>query len=516
MASTCEISGESLATTKEEVVVTPSGHTCIKRLLLAKLSENGGMDPFETMRQLPLSEDQLITLQRTSNQVAPPRPQATSLPNLLQLMQSEYDALVLELFDTRKALEDTRRELSQALYQNDAAVRVIARLSMERDTARQDLEKWNASVGANGSSAGPTPDTEEADEPQAKRRRVETVEPLKNSIPEEDLQVLVDTWGTLQPQRKPKLKAAAASAPSPEDLANYTSVEKKSWHKSSCKGLTCMAKSGDLIVTAGKDKQIVVYSVTEKVVKNSFSFGRTIPTCVDIHQNLVVVGNGKGSVAVYSLQEESVVGEFQAASAVVDVRVHPTGKHICVATADGKVSICLLDGSTLHHIAEFESSEESTEYSCGALHPDGLIYAAGTKDGQIHMWDLKNKLLASTLQEGDENDAVVSIAFSNNGYHLATSHASATVRFWDLRKQKTIAILNQEYNLKSVTSLAYDDSGKYFAYGGNGGVEITTVKEWKTTATLAGGVISGIVWGDSMVVTCSEKGRDAEFHGKAA
>ena len=127
MASTCEISGESLATTKEEVVVTPSGHTCIKRLLLAKLSENGGMDPFETMRQLPLSEDQLITLQRTSNQVAPPRPQATSLPNLLQLMQSEYDALVLELFDTRMALEDTRRELSQALYQNDAAVRVIAR-----------------------------------------------------------------------------------------------------------------------------------------------------------------------------------------------------------------------------------------------------------------------------------------------------------------------------------------------------------------------------------------------------
>ena len=399
MSSTCEISGESLVTTKEEVVVTPSGHTCIKRLLLAKLSENGGMDPFEPMRELPLSEDQLITLQRSSNQVAPPRPQATSLPNLLQLMQTEYDALVLELFDTRKALEETRRELSQALYQNDAAVRVVARLSMERDAARQELEKWNASVGANGSAAEPTTATTVTeDEPQAKRRKVEIAGPLKNSIPDDDLQAMVDTWGMLQPQRKPMLKTAAAAAPTPEDLANYASVDKKSWHKSSCKGLTCMAKSGDLVVTAGKDKQIVVYSVTEKIVKNSFSFGTTMPTCVDIHKSLVAVGNAKGNIAVYSLEEGSTVGEFKADSAVVDIRVHPTCKHICIATANGKVSVCLLDGKTLHHIAEFESNEGSVEYSCGALHPDGLIYATGTKDGQIHMWDFKNKVLASTLQ----------------------------------------------------------------------------------------------------------------------
>eukprot|EP00542_Grammatophora_oceanica_P011783 CAMPEP_0194045120 /NCGR_PEP_ID=MMETSP0009_2-20130614/16493_1 /TAXON_ID=210454 /ORGANISM="Grammatophora oceanica, Strain CCMP 410" /LENGTH=103 /DNA_ID=CAMNT_0038689877 /DNA_START=27 /DNA_END=335 /DNA_ORIENTATION=+ len=61
------------------------------------------------------------------------------MPNLLHLLQTEYDALILELFDTRQALEQTRKELSQSLYQNDAAVRVIARLAMERDEARQQL-----------------------------------------------------------------------------------------------------------------------------------------------------------------------------------------------------------------------------------------------------------------------------------------------------------------------------------------------------------------------------------------
>jgi pre-mRNA-processing factor 19 len=401
MSLTCEISGESLTSTKEEVVVTPSGHTCIKRLLLAKLVENGGMDPFETMRERALSEDQLITLQRSSSQLPPPRTQSTSLPNLLQQMQSEYDALVLELFDTRKGLEDTRRELSQALYQNDAAVRVVARLSMERDAARQELEKWNASVGDAPQTEAATEAVAVAanpEEPSKKRRRTETPgEPLKNSIPEEDLQAMVDTWGKLQPQRKPMLKTAAASAPTKEDLATYDSIDKKAYHKSTCKGLTSMESSGDLVVTAGRDKQVLVYSVSEKVVKHSFNFG-TIPTCVDIYESsLVVASNAGGRVVAYSLEDGSTIGEFQVGEPVVDIRIHPTSKHICIATKTGKVMVCLVEEKSIHNIAEF-TSDESVEYTCGALHPDGLIYAAGTKNGQIHMWDFKNKVLASTLE----------------------------------------------------------------------------------------------------------------------
>ena len=64
-----------------------------------------------------------------SSMIMPPRlPSAASLPALLASAQAEYDALLLELYDARRALEDTRRELSQALYQNDASVRVVARL----------------------------------------------------------------------------------------------------------------------------------------------------------------------------------------------------------------------------------------------------------------------------------------------------------------------------------------------------------------------------------------------------
>lgn len=363
------------------------------------------MDPFEPIRERPLSEDQLISLNNKS--VAPPRPQATSLPNLLGVIQKEYDALVLELFDTRKALEDTRRELSQALYQNDAATRVVARLAQERDASRQELQNWNASVGTSTAEAAaavaappatveePAADDDEA--PPSKRKRVEeevSQGPLANDIPESHLQQMVDAWDRLHKERKPMLKAAASKSLSPDQLTALKEVDSKACHDSRTKSVTAMAGCGNLIVTAARDKNVIVYDTATKTVVHKVSFG-AIVTSVDVNDTTFVAASGT-KVVVYSLAEDAkVVGEFKADSAVVDLRLHPTKSHVCVATKNGKLSLLSVSGG-VSEISVF--SADDTEYTCGALHPDGLIYAAGTEKGQVHMWDFKNKVLASTLQ----------------------------------------------------------------------------------------------------------------------
>lgn len=71
----------------------------------------------------------------------PRPPTLTSIPALLSTFQNEWDALALETFNLKEQLSRTREELATALYQHDAAIRVIARLSKERDEARDALSK---------------------------------------------------------------------------------------------------------------------------------------------------------------------------------------------------------------------------------------------------------------------------------------------------------------------------------------------------------------------------------------
>ena len=94
-----------------------------------------------------MNTDDLIDL-KTSRTVRPRPPTLTSIPSLLSVFQNEWDALALETYTLRKELAQSRQELSTALYQNDAAVRVVARLSRERDEARDALSK----ITANGTS----------------------------------------------------------------------------------------------------------------------------------------------------------------------------------------------------------------------------------------------------------------------------------------------------------------------------------------------------------------------------
>ncbi|CAN0547097.1 unnamed protein product, partial [Ectocarpus sp. 8 AP-2014] len=64
----------------------------------------------------------------------PPPPPPPSLPPV-DCTQNEWDDLMLETHTLKQHLNQTRQELSQSLYQNDAACRVIARLHRERDEA---------------------------------------------------------------------------------------------------------------------------------------------------------------------------------------------------------------------------------------------------------------------------------------------------------------------------------------------------------------------------------------------
>lgn len=120
-----------------------------------------------------LTKDDLIEV-KTARTVRPRPPTLTSIPSLLGVFQEEWDALALETFKLRQALAQTRQELSTALYQHDAAVRVIARLTKERDEAREALAK--ISVSAARPSGGDAMQVDSTGLPQSVVARIDSTQ----------------------------------------------------------------------------------------------------------------------------------------------------------------------------------------------------------------------------------------------------------------------------------------------------------------------------------------------------
>lgn len=120
-----------------------SGSVFEKRLIEKYIQENG-KDPVSGE---DLTLDDLLPI-KTARVVRPRPPTLTSIPALLSTFQNEWDALALETYNLNEQLSRTREELATALYQHDAAVRVIARLTRERDEARDALSRVSVSAGA--------------------------------------------------------------------------------------------------------------------------------------------------------------------------------------------------------------------------------------------------------------------------------------------------------------------------------------------------------------------------------
>ena len=166
----------------------------------------------------------------------------------MNFSQNEWDEVMIETFTLKQHLDTTRQELAQALYQHDAACRVIARLMQERDEARAHLANMqsqgfsaNHAQNANGATdAGSAMETVEAEE-KAKE--------AEGSLQEAVVQELVATCAELSAGRKARKGATAVV--SKEAMKGMTAQASHTPHKADNKtGVTCVAVHSHFTVPA--------------------------------------------------------------------------------------------------------------------------------------------------------------------------------------------------------------------------------------------------------------------------
>lgn len=457
----CALSGEVIA---NAVVSTETGHIYEKRLIEKYLKENDNKCPISGNE---LTSSMLVTVCTT--ETAKPRPlETSSIPSILHLMQSEWDTLMLESFNLKKDLDSTRKELSNALYQLDAACRVIARLS-SKDKSGQEMEVEEKET-SNGSNK--------------KRKVMES-----NGLPEEIAEKLKTLNQDLTSTRKSTVKALKEEACSVDEIKEMSEVDSFTPHKSDKPGICCLQVHGSKkIVTGGMDGVVKLFNAKTKKVSATMSRHSKQVTAIEVdpdaNMDLIFSASMDKTVQVWKKHSERSYKPSHTfklyEEGVSDLALHVSREYLASCSLDGSWDFS--DLSTGKSVSKQKGGDQDV-LTCVDFHPDACLVATGMENNGIRMWDLNSMENVATFEAGQ--GSVNDIAFSVNGYHMVSGDSEGYLRLWDLRKLSNI--LSLESASGPISSVNYGPNGVYLAVGTGNTVAMyheVSKKNWQMFHTL--------------------------------
>ena len=472
----CSISGQI---PQEPVFALSTGHVYEKRLIEKALEASSGKCP---VTGKVIEKDQLQPIE-TNTAIAPRLPETTSITNLLKTFQSEWDAVLLETHSLKKSLHETRQQLSQALYQNDAANRVIGRLLKEREQLRQQLASGVA-------VAQPNSNGKNADNGQASKADMEVDKGDNTTSGKPFEEDVVAAFCKFSQEILPTLKK---DRPLPDNyttadmVSKYVEIGKYSPHSVSKVGINCVSvhPSNGNILTGGNDNLGKLFSVEKKQVvgtlrghKKKVVDARFVP-----NSDRIVTGSDDNTCRIFSPSggrdhfKSTKILQYHKSGGVNGINVHPCGSYMVSTANDKTMGFWDLEKGEILCDVSYQKIVR-----CPVFHPNGMLLSMALGDS-IALYDVRSSVDTAALTLDGHNAGVSSVAFSPIGTHVASGDTDGVVKIWDLRKKNKgksgdIATLNES---GAITSVAFDYGNKYVSATSGDIVKVWEFKKWDST-----------------------------------
>ncbi|CCJ30675.1 unnamed protein product, partial [Pneumocystis jirovecii] len=359
-------------------------------------------------------------------------PQATSIPSLLAIFQNEWDSLALETYNLKQQLNQARQELSTALYQHDAACRVIARLLKERDEAREALKTIKI---ASGPSNNAPVDSEQMD------MDVQT-------LPEHITQKIDETQKVLSSNRRKR--KVPTDWTTTEQVQQFKSSKVFEPFQSKITSIA-VAQQGTMILVASKNI-VKIYRDMDENPAYSLECGKDEITCGLWMNELPIIASSTGFIYIYTSLDGNTKKISTHQSKVTAIALHPSGGLLASVTVDGEWAF---------HDLYTEQTVLKNQFTTAQFHPDGHLFGSGTTTGQVKIYNVKT---GKNVANFDSHKGIItSLFFSENGYWLSVaSSQDPHVHIWDLRNNTQTHFLDVA---GSIVSLCWDYTGQFLAVG---------------------------------------------------
>uniref|UniRef100_A0A3B0MSU3 Pre-mRNA-processing factor 19 n=1 Tax=Theileria annulata TaxID=5874 RepID=A0A3B0MSU3_THEAN len=461
MTFLCTISGVQ----PQEPCLSKTGYIFERRLIEKHLEES----PVCPATGEPLTPKDLINIK--TDVVTKPRPvTASSIPGLLSLLQSEWDALALETHNMRSHVDEVRKQLSYSLYQHDAATRVIARLIKQRDSALQEVEALKQQL--------------------LLFRTNYDVNSLETEFDKDTMVRLQDLAKVLLSERKKRDLSGYLDA---EAFSKFKCAGEFRLHSSTKPGVLCVAldKSKNaqsleesFCFTGGNDGSVVYFDLfNQKTVHTLNGHMKPVNTVVTHPlDNIALSGSDDSTIRVWREFET----EFKCTyvlkhhkTSIKNLAMHPSGEYLLSLSSDGVWGLCNIDSGKVIKM-------HRNVPKCNALkiHPDGLVCIGAATNGTLQVWDIRDSTLKDPITTSSSgvngvgtangvSSAWVDLDFNENGYYLVSVSEAGELVLWDLRKQSVINTFSCNVN---PTKVKFDQSGLYMGVSSTK-VEVLYMKE---------------------------------------
>ncbi|MEZ4705571.1 MAG: BTAD domain-containing putative transcriptional regulator [Caldilineaceae bacterium] len=208
--------------------------------------------------------------------------------------------------------------------------------------------------------------------------------------------------------------------------------------------------------------------------------------------NLMTSASHDGTVRLWNLDRQAQIQRWNTQGALLAIGFSPDGAQMISVGYAGIVYLWDAVSGLLR--AELEAHKDVIRSL--AIHPNGHLFATGSEDGEIRLWELhggQTTTAAATRERFDQPSgadapialvatqrgvgSVIALAFSPDGLLLASGHKSKMLNLWEGESLEPLSSFPA--HSMETRSLAFGPESRYLYSGGGGGP--ASIRIWDVT-----------------------------------